>query len=191
MKHPLRHAASVLSLAAAVLLGGAVFGDGADHVVIASAELRAQPLEGSASRGRLAEGTRVERRQRTGGWVRVREAGGGREGWLRLWQVRAAESGGENPLLSGLKRFSRQIAGLFRAGGDRGLQEQPVTATIGVRGLDAGDFEQAAPDPAALRAVRSLRPAPGEAAAFARQGGLQRRQVATLETPQSRDWGEW
>lgn len=191
MQGPLRHAVSALSLAAVVLLGGAVVADSAEHVVIESAELRARPLEGAASRGRLQQGTRVERRQRSGGWVRVRESGGGREGWLRLWQVRAAESGDGNPLLRGLQRFSRQIAGLFRAHGDSGLQEQPVTATIGVRGLDAGDFEQAAPDPAALRAVRSLRPAPGEAAVFARQAGLQRRQVVTPETPTSQDWGEW
>lgn len=159
-------------------------------VVIESAELRAQPVEGAASRGRIAEGTGVRRLDRSGGWIRVATADDAASGWLRIWQVRAAENGGDNPLLQGLKRFSRSIAGLFRTD-DSGIRQTEITATIGVRGLDAGDFEEAAPAPGALQRVRALRADRAEAAAFARGAGLERRELAVLESHESRDWGEW
>lgn len=160
-------------------------------VVIESAELRAQPVDGAMSRGRLADGTEVRRLGRSGGWVRITTTDDAATGWLRIWQVRAAGKGDENPLLRGLKRFSRSISGLFRAGDDSGVRQREITATIGVRGLDAGDFEEAAPAPEALEQVRRMRADRGQAAAFARGAGLQRRELAVLESHPSRDWGEW
>ena len=175
--------------AGVLVLGGGVAAESASFVVIESAELRAQPVDGAATRGRLQDGTAVQRLARSGGWVRV-ATDGGTQGWLRMWQVREAEDAGGNPLLRGLQRFSRKIAGLFRARGD-GIQENPVTATIGVRGLEAGEFEQAAPAPEALQRVQALRPDPGEVTAFARRAGLQRRQVATVESQPTQNWEDW
>lgn len=180
----------VLSTAVLVLAGGAG-ADEAGLVVIESAELRAQPAESAAMRGRVHKGDRARRLDRSGGWVRVDVADDDRTGWLRLWQVRAAESGDGNPLLQGLQRLSRSIAGLFRGRDDSDVQQTGVTATIGVRGLDAGDFEQAAPAPDALQRMRQLRGDREQAAAFARDAGLQRREVVTLESRPSQDWGEW
>lgn len=174
--------------AAALALVGRAGAEAAAFVVIEAAELRAQPVSGAATRARLQAGTSVQRVARSGGWVRVAVDGGG-EGWLRMWQVREADDDGGNPLLRGLERFSRKIAGLFRPRGD--VEATPVTATIGVRGLDAGEFEQAAPAPAALRQVQALRPSRGDAAAFARAAGLERREIAVLETQPTQDWEDW
>ena len=174
--------------AAALLLAGRAGAQATAFVVIEAAELRAQPVSGAPTRGRLPEGANVRRLARSGGWLRVATADEGSEGWLRMWQVREAEDGG-NPLLRGLERFSRKIAGLFRPRGE--VEATPVTATIGVRGLDAGEFEQAAPAPDALRRVQGLRPGRGDAAAFAQGAGLQRRDVAALETQPAQDWEDW
>lgn len=175
----------------APVLAGAAGADHAELVVIEAAELRAQAEESAATRGRLARGTRVLRLDRSSGWVRVAVDDDGPSGWLRLWQVRAVEGRDGNPLLRGLERFSRSIAGLFRGRDDGGVTNTEVTATIGVRGLDAGDFEQAAPAPDALQRMRQLRGDHEQAAAFARDAGLQRREVVTLESRPSQDWGEW
>lgn len=185
----MKRVALLVLCAATVALVGRVGAEPAGLVVIEAAELRAQPVSGAATRGRLQVGTSVRRLARSGGWVRVAVDNGGREGWLRMWQVREAEDDGGNPLLRGLERFSRTIAGLFRPRGE--IQETPVTATIGVRGLDAGDFEEAAPAPAALERVQALRPSRGDAAAFARGAGLERREIAALGAQPTQDWEDW
>lgn len=187
----MKRAMSAIFCAAVLVLAGTAGADEVDLVVIEAAELRAQPAEGAATRGRVSKGTTVRRLDRSGGWMRVAVDDDERSGWLRIWQVRDAEGRDGNPLLQGLQRFSRSITGLFRGRDDSGVQQTEVTATIGVRGLDAGDFEEAAPAPGALQRLRQLRGDREEAAAFARGAGLQRRDVAVLESHQSRDWGEW
>lgn len=157
--------------------------------VIAAAELRAQPGAATGARGWVERGARGEQLGRRGGWVRVQLAG--QQGWLRVWQVRPAPETGGNVLLRGLQRFSRSIAGLFGAGDDGAVQETDVVATIGVRGLDAGEFTEASPDPAALQRMRRLRATGAEATAFARTAGLERRALATPETRPTQDWEDW
>lgn len=186
----MKRAVIAVFCAAVLVLAGAAGADDNGLVVIEAAELRAQPAEGAAMRGRVERGTAVRRLDRSGGWMRVAVGDAERSGWLRIWQVREAEGRDGNPLLQGLQRFSRSIAGLFR-GRDSDVQQTEITATIGVRGLDAGDFEQAAPAPGALQWMRQLRGDRGEAADFARSAGLQRREIRVLESSQSRDWGEW
>jgi len=149
-------------------------------------ELRAEPAAATASRGWVEKGEQGDQLGRRGGWVRVQFSD--RQGWLRVWQVRPAESG--NALLHGLERFSRSIAGLFSSDGG-GVQQDGVTATIGVRGLDGGEFTSAAPDPAALQRVRGLRASRDEAASFARSAGLQRRQLSTPESQPAQNWDDW
>lgn len=187
----MKRAVLAVFCAAALMLTAAAGADDADLVVIDAAELRAQPAESAAMRGRVEKGVTVRRLDRSGGWIRVAAEGDERSGWLRLWQVREVKSRDGNPLLQGLQRFSRSVAGLFRGRDDSDIQQTEVTATIGVRGLDAGDFEEAAPAPDALQRVRRLRGDLAEAADFARSAGLQRREIGVLESNQSRDWGEW
>lgn len=177
-------------LALLVSLLPAVLAAAAEQIeVIAAAELRAQPSAGTGSRGWAEKGDRGEQLGRKGGWVRVQL--GDRQGWMRVWQVRPASDGDDNVLLRGLKRFSRSIAGLFGDGDDGTVQNTQVTATIGVRGLDAGEFTSAAPDPAALQRVRSLRPTHGDVASFARAAGLRQRDLATPESQPTQNWEDW
>jgi len=155
--------------------------------VIQATELRAEPAAATASRGWVEKGEQGDRLGRRGGWVRVQL--GDRQGWLRMWQVRPAESAG-NALLRGLKRFSRSIAGLFSSDGDT-VNQQGVTATIGVRGLDGGEFTSAAPNPAALQRLRGLRASRDEAVSFARSAGLQGRQLSAPESQPVQNWDDW
>lgn len=178
-----------------VLLGGVVAPLRADTgVVVEAAELKAEPSEGAAPRGRLEAGTRVERGTRSGGWIAVQPAGtGARGGWLRVWQVRAAPDDGGNPILEGLKRFSRAVSGLFGASDRPEVQQGDVTATIGVRGIKRGDFASASPDPAARQRVAGMRADAAAASKFAHAAGLARRDVGDLPAAdaEARDWGEW
>lgn len=158
--------------------------------VIAATELRAQPGAATASRGWVEQGDRGEHLGRSGGWVRV-QMEQGRQGWLRVWQIRTATADEGNALFQGLKRFSRGIAGLFGASDGDDVPQTQVTATIGVRGLDAGEFVEAAPDPAALRQARGMRATGAEATAFAQAAGLQRRRISTPESQPDQNWEEW
>lgn len=157
--------------------------------VVAATELRAQPADATASRGWIEKGERGEQLGRSGGWVRVQL--GERQGWVRVWKVREASDDDGNALFQGLQRFSRSIAGLF--GGDDGTQVQQtgVTATIGVRGLDGGEFTSAAPDPAALQQVRGLRASGRDAAAFASRAGLRQRELSTPQSKPTQNWDDW
>lgn len=157
--------------------------------VIKATELRAEPAAATASRGWVEKGEQGDQIGRRGGWVRVQLAE--RQGWLRVWQVRPADNDDGNALLRGLERFSRSIAGLFGAGDDSAVQGNAVTATIGVRGLDAGEFTSAAPNPAALQRVRGLRASSGDAAAFARSAGLRQRQLSTPQDQPTQNWEDW
>jgi len=157
--------------------------------VINATELRAEPAAATASRGWVEKGDRGDQLGRRGGWVRVQMAE--RQGWLRVWQVRPAGKDDGNVLLRGLERFSRSIAGLFGAGDGANVQSNAVTATIGVRGLDAGEFTSASPNPAALQRVRGLRASAGDAAAFARSAGLRQRQLSTPQDQPTQNWEDW
>jgi hypothetical protein len=186
----MKHLRLLLLVAVLAPLLPAVLVAAAERVeVIKATELRAEPAATTASRGWVRKGEQGDQLGRRGGWVRVQMAE--RQGWLRVWQVRPADNDDGNVLLRGLERFSRSIAGLFGAGGDDTVESNAVTATIGVRGLDAGEFTSAAPNPAALQRVRGLRASADDAAAFARAAGLRQRQLSTPQDQPTQDWEDW
>lgn len=164
-------------------------------VVVEASTLRDGPAASASPVTRLEPGTPVEGGARRGAWLAVETRDGPRHsGWLRVWRVRTvAADDDDNPILSGLKRFSRAVSGLF--GGDSGeqVEQGEVTATIGVRGLKPGEFASAQPDTEARRRLGGLRADGNEASAFARAAGLNRRDVGSVGAGagESRDWGEW
>ena len=165
-------------------------------VIVQATTLRSGPGQSSGPVARLDAGTEVERGRRSGGWLAVETVDdGGRSGWVQVWQVRTVAAGdsGGNPILNGLRRFSRAVSGLFGSEGAREVEQGNVTATIGVRGLKPGEFTGARPDPAARGRVAETRADPAQARAFAHAAGLSRRQVGTpgAAAGEARDWGEW
>jgi len=170
----------------------------APGVVVQDAPLRAQPGTGAEAVARLERGDAVILGDRAGGWIAVRtRSTPQRHGWMRVWHVRAqradetAQSG--NPLLAGLARFSRAVTGLFDAGGKPEVNEGRTTATFGVRGLDSGDIEHAAPNPAGLKRLVAARVTPADANAHAHAEHLQRRKatVPGAGVSGAENWGGW
>ena len=113
----------------------------------------------------LPENTPVKVTQRSGGWTRI--DANGQQGWVRAFHLRfpttvetSSSSGGG--LLGGI------TGGLF--GGGR--QKTATTATTGIRGLSAEDFQNASPDMAALQRLQSYRVDRASAERFAREARL-------------------
>ncbi|MDZ7748151.1 MAG: hypothetical protein U5K43_04295 [Halofilum sp. (in: g-proteobacteria)] len=166
------------------------------EVIVEAATLRDGPGASASPVTRLEAGTEVAGGARRGAWLAVEtRTQPRRSGWVRVWRVRSvpADEDDGNPILNGLKRFSRSVAGLF--GGDSGSQVEQgnVTATIGVRGLKPGEFASASPDPAARERLATVRASGDEARAFAREAGLDRREIGAVGAGagQAQDWGEW
>lgn len=144
-----------------------------EGTVYVDTALRAKPSFRAPPVARVSANTRVVVAARRGIWLRVSVGGPqGRAGWLRRFDVRLASKSSRYT-----KRRSSSGGGLFGSGVKRG---HSVTATIGVRGLDAADLEAAHPAPAELRRLDRLISRPAEAERLAREGGLQRHEVAYL-----------
>lgn len=161
-------------------------------VVNENVDLHTAPTTAADAPARLAAGTEVFRLQRQGGWIEVRAPADNVAGWIRVWHFRPADTASpeaetaETETLSGLRRFSRQAAGLFSTD-DTPTASDDVTATIGVRGLGIGDAEDARPDPGARTWVDNHRVRAADAEAFAREAGLRPRSIDTSAVPPGRD----
>ncbi len=137
-------------------------------------ELRDRPAPSATALATLPSDEAVKVLARQGGWTQV-EAGKLR-GWVRAFHLRfqstveASSSGGG---LGGL-------TSIFGFGG-RKAPETSRVATIGVRGLTAEDFKNAAPDPNALRKLQSYRSDRASAERFAREARLAPVTVAYAE----------
>jgi|GEM_PF-542755 len=187
----------------AMLLGAALVtvtaaGAEAPGIVVQDAALRAQPSTGAETVARLDRGDAVALGQRAGGWIAVRtRVGAQRAGWMRVWHVRrqhAADTEEGNPLLAGLKRFSRAVTGLFeRGGGEPDTGNGQTVATFGVRGLDGGDIASAAPNAEGLERLAAARASPTDAKSYAHAEHLQRR-AATVPgagVSGAENWSGW
>jgi hypothetical protein len=145
--------------------------------VFVETPLRAAPSITAETLGTLGPDTAVSVEESRGLWLRVSPAGGGdSRGWVRRFDVRTGAPEERESAAGALGGLGR----LFSGGGQ---QEEQVTATIGVRGLDAADLQGARPDPAALQVMERYRASADEAARLAREAGLASRQVAYPETP--------
>ena len=114
--------------------------------------------------------TLLEVGERQGGWYAV-QASGGRQGWLRAGAIRFADRKQNETVFSGLWGWlNSSRAGANTSG----------TTTVGIRGLDAGDIEQATPNHQAVDALESLRVTEQGARQFAAQLPLQSQPVKAI-----------
>lgn len=112
----------------------------------------------------LKKRTSVTVIEKKGGWVQV-EANNNR-GWLRLHQIRLGD---------GKRKQKSGFAGLsylwnVRETGRSGAKG--ITATTGIRGLDADDLKHAKPDKRAVENLTSVAASSKDAKLFAKTNGL-------------------
>lgn len=153
-------------------------------VVLRDAALRSEPGTGTTL-AQLVPGTRVDVHGRQGLWMQVTAptANAVQRGWVFLPAIRldggaAAPAAGSTPAGGGFARLSRSVTGLL--GGLRGRESNTAHATLGIRGLAAGEIENAHFDAAALAWVAAASASASEAQLFAQAGGLIARDVPAL-----------
>lgn len=125
-------------------------------------ELRAEPNNAAASLGRIGKQTGVLVQARQGGWYQV-QTGNGQQGWVPLLSLRFAKDGqstGGSNLGSLLSLGSQAAPASGVATGVRGISDEQLHS--GSSGLSAD-----------LQYLERFAAQPGEARAFAQQGGLQ------------------
>ena len=154
-------------------------------VVLRDAPLRSDPGTGTTL-AQLAPGTRVDVHGRQGLWMQVTAptAHAGQRGWVFLPAIRldggaaAPAAVGSTPADGGFARLSRSVTGLL--GGLRGRESNTAHATLGIRGLAAGEIENAHFDAAALAWIAAASASAADAQLFAQAGGLIARDVPAL-----------
>jgi hypothetical protein len=115
---------------------------------------------------------------RQGGWKEIFSDQESIVGWVRSYQVRAAESApviqdesasDSRGFLAGLTSFSRKASSFFKSD-DRNTSSG--TATIGVRGLSEEEIKTAQADFVEFEKMKQFASSRQRAASFSRQGGL-------------------
>ena len=149
-------------------------------------DIQEQPSMKSSSIGEVPAGTPVSVLQRQGVWFEVAVKGSSMKGWVRFSRVKmtahkadkatTSAAGGSTNALANL---ARSATGVFAYGG-RNSQPDGVS-TIGIRGLQAQDLANAAPNPAARREMESHRATQQQADLYAKVASLRPQQVAYLE----------
>lgn len=139
-----------------------------DEPMLASASATAAPLL------KLAKGEAVEILGRQGGWSQVR--GQGKTGWVRLLSVRGGATSQTD--------VAGELTGVLSLGATR-RDPNKVVAVAGVRGLSEEELKQARYDERALRQMEGYVASGQEAARFAAEAGLVKRELAYLPAPQS------
>lgn len=138
--------------------------------VIRATELKKSPATDAPTLAELAETTLVEALERRGGWTRIKAQAG--EGWVKMLSLRYGATDAAS------RRGDSGISQLFNVArtGSSGTQ-----VTTGVRGLEAEQIANAAPNAAELKKMRKFASSPEAAAGFAAQGKLQ---AVAVEEPQ-------
>lgn len=138
-------------------------------------ELRAEPLRAQASMhaqqlDTIPKGAELEQVGKRGGWRQVKFRG--KTGWIRLLSARE-----KNPASSDWQ------GGDALAMGSGGYDAKRVVAVAGLRGLSEEDLKSASFNAAEMRHLDGEGVSSGEASRFAKEGGLERRQLARLPDP--------
>lgn len=113
--------------------------------------------------------TRVTIEEEQGLWLRV-AVQGGPSGWIRRFDVRTADQARAAEKSSG--------GGLFGLFSGSSRRPDRVTNTIGIRGLDAVDINNARSDHREVARLDDYRAGPPAAERLAEEGGLESRDVA-------------
>jgi hypothetical protein len=127
-------------------------------------ELKDRPAADARTMADLATNTPVNVLTRQGAWTQV-EAGQQR-GWVRAFHLRfqsTVETSSSGSALGGLT----SMLGI----GSKAPQTSRV-ASVGIRGLTPEDFQNASPDPAALKRLQSWRADKASAERFAKEAKL-------------------
>jgi SH3-like domain-containing protein len=148
--------------------------------------LRIAPSGASASKQRLAKGTRLEVIRRQGAWLEVRLADSGAEGWVKQASVRAVTDTASAPSTSSKKKSGGFFASLARGvsrllGGSSDAPQDQGTVTVGVRGLAPEDLASTIPDPGELDKMESYRADQDQAFRFAAEEQLTTQTIEYLQ----------
>lgn len=151
-------------------------------VMLKEEPLRASALPTAPTLGKVAKGEAVEILARKGGWSQVR--GQGKTGWVRLLSVRGGAASQTD--------VAGEVQGVLSLGATR-RDPNKVVAVAGVRGLSEEELKQARYDERALKQMEGYGASGPEAAQFAAEAGLVKRELAYLPAPQtgSADESSW
>ncbi len=127
----------------------------------------------------LKKRTSVTVISRKGAWVQVEASK--QRGWLRLHQIRLGD--GKRKRKSGFAGLSY----LWNVGQTGRSGARGITATTGIRGLDADDLKNAKPDKRALKQLVTIAVTPEGAREFAEKSGLMTVSVPHLPNKKATD----
>ena len=130
-------------------------------------DLKERPAADSRTLAPLAIDAPVKVLARQGAWTQV-EAGTQR-GWVRAFHLRFPST--VESSASGGTGIGGGITSIFGFG-SREAPKTSKVATLGIRGLTPEDFQNASPDPAALKKMQSYRSDRAAAERFAREAKL-------------------
>lgn len=146
----------------------------APGIMLKDEALRATASATAAVVGKVAKGAPVEILARQGGWSQVRVQG--KTGWVRLLSVRGGTAAQTD--------VAGEMQGVLALGTTR-RDPGKVVAVAGVRGLSEEELKQAHYDARQLQQLDGYAVALPEAARFAAEAGLARRELAYLPEPQT------
>jgi uncharacterized protein YgiM (DUF1202 family) len=135
--------------------------------------MNAAPYSDAQAVIRLPVNTGLTLVERKGGWYHVR-LDNGQQGWVPMTSIRLGE-GSEAPAKSGWSYGA--LTGMFQSGR---ASTTDATATTGVRGLNEGTIQHAAPDTQAVLALAKYAATPEVARSYAAKLKLKSEQVAYL-----------
>ncbi len=171
----MKHLLSILVLS--ILLVAPLRAD-QDGIIVRTAPVHDKADYGSRRVGQIKAGTRVSITDRQGGWKEIFSEQESIVGWVRGYQVRAAESApvvkdestsDTRGFLAGLASFSRKASSFFKS--DDG-NTSSGTATIGVRGLSEDEIKTAQADFQEFEKMKKFASNGKRAASFSSKGGL-------------------
>jgi hypothetical protein len=164
---------SVLSLSATIAQAAE------KALVIRAGDLKATPFLDATSATKVVSNQPVMILKRQGGWVQV--DAGGKIGWLRMLNVRMAQSvvaSGSGPALGAQPPRSNSLSSrssLLQTG------STGKTVTTGIKGLDEENIRNASVDFAQVAALAALAVEPSQAAANAKAIGLKENALEYLQ----------
>ena len=166
-----------------LLLPAALPAWAAPGVMLKDEALRATASATAAVVGKAVKGAPVDILARQGGWSQVRVQD--KTGWVRLLSVRGGSAAQTD--------VAGELKGALALGTTR-RDPGKVVAVAGVRGLSEEELKQAQYDARQLQQLDGYAVALPEAARFAAEAGLARRELAYLPAPQAPsgngdDWG--
>ncbi len=173
-----------IALLFVLLLSGTPLLANQDGIVVRTATLYADAGRGAARVGRIDAGTRVVIFGRKGGWQEIFSEEKALVGWVRTYEVRAADSGAavqvdtqsdSRGFLAGLATFSRKASRFFGGGASNASSG---TATIGVRGLSEAELKSAQPDLQQLERLRDYASNASRSARVGQAGDLRARKIS-------------